>query len=780
MTEQKEHYDEHIARYRALLERYGLTPPELTDSIDKHKIFYLFCRIVYAIEDSLSFLFGNIKLYFSLIASYYQQSDAGAADDLHHSLQSLTDLFIIIGLGIPLVIVQVLGAYFSDSKDLNSNKLKYFFAKILALYLRDILQGIKWAYKSMRSVLNMIFYFMASHKELVIKILFPLSIAIAVLSLLNRIFLRTLRNIRKQKQSSNRKASVEALEEGYVLKFRQEMPTEPKDLAKLKNSLVYIPDNDNCKIFYVNPEGTAKAIELETSQINNITATVQQFQSENIRRRIELAFVNNNDIKKVYFLEKEPSNTEECKKYKDSLIFLTNKDLDKSKKLIKIDSEGNIHRDSKSSEYFVKAIANEISSKNALNLYSYQIDEIVNQINFTPEHELGISLTEWKKNKLGKKPETLDNRLIFFCYLSVILSALIDGSYFYFGVIFMAIFNPAAFIAMIAMAATMMMVCLVGRIYEEYCYQKAFKISQCEIDLNIKKTETNILNREIEKIIQNINEENYEDSEKRLQDLLSEFREAILEYANQQKKLESQIRISGTEAFLKGLRNGLSTQGVISALMFVGVTIMVLTGTTCPPAFIISMMVIGFAVLIRSVYRYMESYYVYKKNDVELPQPKIPKINCENIDTMISSFYTLKETKITIEEQLITKPPNLFEEEYSEVVRLACSAFTKAENNFGQCLLGEPRHGEEWWITLTSLIFSGGMAVIFSIRGIHKMFSTPDENPNVVPNKEIKPSTNYTSKFFNSASKPILRGSPTPSSHKTITANLPPIINLNI
>ncbi len=473
MTEQKEHYDEHIARYRFLLERYGLSPPELTASIEKHKIFYLVCRLIYAIEDSLSFLFGNIKLYFSLIASYYQRSDAGAADDLHASLQSWPDLLIILGLGIPLVIVQVLGAYLSDSPDLNTNNTKYFFAKILAPYLRDVLQGIKWAYKGMRSVLNMVFYFMASHKELVLKILFPLSLAIAGLSLLNRIFLRTLRNFRKKKQSENRKTSLEILEEGYVLKFRQEMPTDDKNLLKLKKSLVYVPDEKKggCVIYYVNATGTSKELEFDTTKKDNIIQKVQQYQSDNIRHRLELEFLKG-DIDKIYFLSKE---LDRYFQYKNSLVFLADDKLDNRRRLIIVDEDGKGTVDPRS-EYFIKSVKQEINNKHALNLYGHQIEELTSFIDSSDE--LGLSFDEWIEIKKKKQIKTLPGWLVFFCYASVILSALIDGSYFYIGVIFMATFNPAAFIAMMAMAAIMITVCLFGRIYEEYCFPKAFASSK--------------------------------------------------------------------------------------------------------------------------------------------------------------------------------------------------------------------------------------------------------------------------------------------------------------
>lgn len=736
MTEQKEHYDPYMARYRALLEKHGLTPPDLSDHIEKHKILYLTCRIIYAIEDTLSFLFGNIKLYFSLVSSYYQHSDVGSADDLHTSLQSIPDLIIILAIGIPVAVIQVLGTYFSDSKDLKTNKVKYFFAKILAPYLRDVLQGIKWAYKGMRTVLNTIFHFMPRHKELVLKILFPLSIAIAVVSLLNRIFLRTLRNFRKLRQSANRKVSLETLEEGHVLKFRDEMPTEAKDLAKLKKSLVYVQGAEDFELIYIDSDANSKPINLTLEKKYEIQQQIQDFQSQNICHRIEQEFIGidnkNRRVNKLYFEERLPQTLDE---HANSLIFLTDKSLENSKRLVYVNSNCGATDDERS-EYFIKAVANEINYKSALILHSHQIEQILKTIDYK-DGELGLSIEEWDARK-EKKKENLPGSLIFFCYASVVLSALIDGSYFYIGVLFIASFNPAVFIAILAMAAVMIMVCLVGRIYEEYCYQKAFNVSQIEIDLNIQKTELNILSQEIEKLLLQDGAKDFA----RLNVLFQRFKQSLIAYDEQQRKLESNIRISASEAFLRGLRNGLSTQGVISALMFVGITIMFLTGTTCPPAFVIVMMSISFLALVRSVYRYMQSYYEYKKKDIPLQKLSVEEIQNVSVSTNdeVANIYQIFiNKKRELDERIISKPPNLYEEENSEVVRLICSGFTKAQKNFGECTLGEPRDGEEWWLTLTSLIFSVSMAGVFGVRGVHKMYSGQDDNANTVENTTVKP-----------------------------------------
>ena len=291
MTDQKEHYDRFLAWQQAFRERLGINRPQLLKKLDDHKNFYLFCRIVYAIEDSLSFLFGNLKLIFSLMHSYKHEKDSGAADDLHAFMVTVDGIIVTAVIGGLLIIIQVAGAILLDSKDLNTNKYKYFFAKILAPYLRDILQGVKWAYKGMRSVLNTIFYFMLSQKGIVLEILFPLSIGIAVLSLLNRVFLRWMRNLRKWMQSNNRKRSIQAYEMGCDLKFRKKMPKDDdtEAWAQLKNSLLYdlSSEGDAKKIYYVDNDCQKQQVNISQATLNKIQDRIKEFQTENVLRRVK-------------------------------------------------------------------------------------------------------------------------------------------------------------------------------------------------------------------------------------------------------------------------------------------------------------------------------------------------------------------------------------------------------------------------------------------------------------------------------------------------------------
>lgn len=598
MLEYSEYYDEHI--YRSIFGE-SQTPPEINENLENNKYFFLVCRLIYAVEDTVSFLFGIIKLYFSLVASYFERSDAEAPDDLHNALQSLPDLLIIISIAIPLTIIQVLGAYFIDSKDLKTNFYKRLFAKIIAPYLRDILQGIKWAYKGMRSMLNMIFYFMPRDQALIIKILLPLSIGIALISLINRIFLRTLRNLRKDKQSTNRKLSIETLEEGYVLKFRQELPKEKKELNKLKKSLIYVENGADLKIYYVNKDSNSTELSIEDEIKQNLKQKIQKFQKENIQNRIKAKL----NPTKLHFFETLP---EDLNNFRNSLIYLANGTL------YKINNDGTTTLDRRS-EYIKKLMKYEIDYKTTLVLYSHQVKELVKEINC--DYELGINYEEWQEAQNKKAAETLRPWLTTVCYGSVILSALIDGTYFYIGTLFLASFNPAGFIAMMVMGITMVMICLIGRIYEEYSYQKSFKISQIEVELSKEKTKANIISQEIEKLLKSV-----ENTDK-IKQLLLDFEKALNNYDAAQKLLKKLHTISALEAFLRGLKNGLSSQGVISALMFTGVVIMSLSGIACPPIFIYVMMSISFLFLIRSVYRYMRSYYAYKETDKDFEE--IPK-----------------------------------------------------------------------------------------------------------------------------------------------------------
>lgn len=822
MTDQKEHYDRFLAWQQAFRERLGINRPQLLQALDESKKFYLFCRIIYAIEDSLSFLFGNLKLVFSLMHSYKHESDSGASDDLHTFMVTPDGIIVTAVIGALLIIVQVAGAILLDSKDLNENKYKYFFAKILAPYLRDVLQGVKWAYKGMRSVLNTIFYFMLAHKGIILKILFPLSIGIAVLSLLNRVFLRWMRNLRKWMQSNNRKRSIQAYEMGCELKFRKKMPKDNDEEAwrKLKNSLLYdlSAKSDKDKIYYVDNYCTKQKIDVSDETLAAIKEKIEVFQTENVLRRVKQDILNdmnrryhNVKYEKFEFIDlggQKPTEIRLVPEYKNTLVYLTDKDRDKTQRLYRVDENGLLISDAYSA-YYSRLIQNEIDDKAALNLLTWQVDELVKLIRdderakasllacqVTADTRLGPTPTElanfvkentpvteeqrtWfgykrevivTESKIAKQPKWL----MYSSYMAVFLCALIDSSYFYIGVLFITMLNPAQFISMLAMAAVMMVVCLVGRLYEEYNYQKVFRISQVEVSLNTQKTvcrklyldykrlnesaEVKKLRQEIKDIEESIGdasssgefkslgvvlegkspEEVISEKQQRIRDILEptleEFRNALKSYDKEQKKLEKTLHMSTSEAFLRGLRNGLSSQGVVSSIMFFGATIMLLAGVPCPPLFLISMMAISFAYMAYAITSFMLCHREYKRNHT-----KLDNHDFDNAEVGTDAdFANLENIKKQLDENVICRPPNDYTEEYEERRRLWLSGFCKAQKNFGEFTLGAPRHGEAWWLTLISVVFSGLMAVVFIFRGDYKMFNSPDENPNIVKNDGLK------------------------------------------
>ena len=821
MTDQKEHTDRFLAWQQAFREKFGINRPQLLQKLDDSKSFYLFCRIIYAIEDSLSFLFGNLKLIFSLMHSYKHESDSGAADDLHTFMVTVDGIIVTAVIGALLIIIQVAGAVLLDSKDLNENKYKYFFAKILAPYLRDVLQGVKWAYKGMRSVLNTIFYFMLAHKGIILKILFPLSIGIAVLSLLNRVFLRWMRNLRKWLQSNNRKRSIQAYEMGCDLKFRKKLPKDGDGEAweKLKNSLLYdlSAEEDAKKLYYVGDDCKRHQISVSDKTLSAIKEKIKEFQTENVLRRVKKEIIDdmnrrfkNQDVRyeKFAFIDLagcDPDGLCLTKEYHNSLVYLTDKEFDgethrerdKHRRLYRVDGRGRLISDYWSA-YYSRLIQNEIDNKAALNLLTSQLDELVALIHLDDQaqrmlEELGVD----KNHRFGPTSEELDafklaNKyakekrrtwfgygqevevdapkiveqpkwLMYFTYMAVFLCALIDSSYFYIGVLFISLLNPAQFISMLAMAAVMMVICLVGRLYEEYNYQKVFTVSQIEVRLNTQKTLCRDLFKQYQKLQEEIKELSEQPSEhdsgedfvsisqlfdseaqiefakkeRLIQDkkvkqaeILEKLKVALQEYDEEQRTLDSTLHMSTTEAFFRGLRNGLSSQGVVSSLMFLGAVIMLLSGVPCPPLFLISMMAISFAYMAYSITTFMLSHREYERNYKKLEPQKFEELTGDND----ADFDKLTEIKTNLDENVICRPPYDDTEEQEELRRLFLSGFCKAQKNFGEFTLGAARDSESWWLTLISLIFSGGMAFVFLFRGEYKMYNSPDENPNIVKN----------------------------------------------
>ncbi|MDF1757361.1 MAG: hypothetical protein P1U74_03600 [Legionellaceae bacterium] len=749
----REHNEEQMYS-EALLERLSIDRPHLVKSLNEHNLFYKYAATVYAIEDAISYSFGNLKLAYSLIASYEHRSDANASKEFHAGELTPVGLGITISTVVLLMLFLGLGTYFADDKDLDENYVKYYIVK-LSPYLRDVLQAIKWAYKGLRSALSVVFYFIGN-PEVMYNILLPISLGLAAVAVMNRIYIRSSRNARKEKQKENRAKCQKLFEKSSSIVFRTAPPKESEYEDLYQSSLIYITKDDGTpnEVHHVvrGDDGTYKLENLDIgNDIIKFDEAIRFFHSENICKSLSFHFIDDKH-KKLYFLSElpitpqhvEPSLAERTFKvdlrYANSLIYLENPAIKSQIGLYEIDEQGFAKLSAKNAN-FQKKLAIERNDRQTLAIKPKQLEALILAANLNSKTNIDLSYEDWSKFKSETEetytPETKD---LISLFAAVILGSLLDGTYFYVGVLFITHLNPTAFITALSFAAVMIVTCLIARIYEEYDYQRTYTITQIEVKLAATQAECRMLGVEIERLIARSNDPELGGDERNqvLQDITKKIqllKEEVKNYDKQQKELEKKVVFSRGSAFLEGLRNGLSSQGIISCLMFLSVTIMLLCGTTCPPVFLITMLAVSLGALIASTTRYIMCYRQYEQRIKPLGNISFAKFDSAQTDT--DKLNALLGVKYSLDEREIEKPPDLYAQKKYEVARVGISGFTKAQKNFTEFSYMNPDHKDSWALMVVSLVFSIGMSVVFTFRGIKKMFSDSDKEDKTPKNKSL-------------------------------------------
>lgn len=738
---------EHIEKpmySEALLERMRLGRPDLVNSLQDPdlKVLYKIASTVYAIEDGASIAFSSLKAAYSLKASFEQRSDDNAQSEWHASELTLDGLVTTIGVSLFLMGFLGLGTYFTDDDDLDKNLFKYYLVK-LSPYIRDVLQAVKWTYKGLRSCLNVIFHFLG-HAEVVLKLLFPLSLAFAALAVLNRIFIRTIRNERKELQKNNRAMSQEIFDKSCGLYFKEKLPDTDK-LSNFNNSFIYIVSDLSSEVYFVT-DNVAHKVDID---INEVDELLQCFQSDNLCKKLSLDFTSQ-EYPNLFFLEEISGNLEE---YKSSLVYLVKSDETNEAGLYEIDAHGKMHLSSKN-QAFCLQLEIERKNKRTLALFPSQIDALLGKIESLQDfHKVNFTHNDWiNYEKSLNSVYELSIRKRALSYMAVALASVLDASYFYIGALFIVALNPSFFIAMLGLSLVLFVCCFAARIYEEYDYQRVYEVTRLEVELAKNQAECRILIRELENKLLDDDRKQY---------LLNLLSKALKEYDSTQRKIEKKVVFSIYSAVLQGLRNGLAVQGVISGLMFLGATIMMLCGVPCPAIFIIAMISASLLCLIFFVARYVHSYLEYRKHVEPLALIEISN----NAETPIPEQITsLVDIKNMLDNRILRKPPNHSTIEYSELVRLGPSGFVKAQKNFYEFTYRFSNKENSLSLFIISMLFSVAMAGIFVIRTVKKMFSDQVDNSVIPENKKLK-ATNKNSFFStsNQAEQPNIVGNVSPS-----------------
>lgn len=159
---------------------------------DNRVIFYL-----YAILDSLSLSYSFIKYLFDVIL------ESNNSYTMHHLMLTPAGIASIVVSSCYLIAYSLFNTYFE------MEKVKSWHKNMADLwpYIRDIIQALKNGYKGMRSVIRILAKFAHDNLESVI---LPLALTLGMVTVLNRLWLRYMRNERKELMKANQ-TFVEAI-----------------------------------------------------------------------------------------------------------------------------------------------------------------------------------------------------------------------------------------------------------------------------------------------------------------------------------------------------------------------------------------------------------------------------------------------------------------------------------------------------------------------------------------------------------------------------------------
>ncbi|MDP3562302.1 MAG: hypothetical protein Q8R83_09025 [Legionellaceae bacterium] len=776
--------DEKTIPHRTLFEQLGVNHPWLAKELKENELLYTYAAVLYAAEDAANLVFSLFSLGFAFNDAFHERNDGGSGNEYHEFESSLEGLIITIVGTVFLVTFSSLGTYFADV-DPNESPFKYYIY-ICWNYLRDTFKPLKWAYKGIRSTLTLILR-LTDNSPLLFHLLFPITISFGILAVIARIWLRSMKTDRKLMMKQNEVLCEEIYAQSNAIIWLPKLPNK-KDALPYVNSFIYVNNDTEKQLYYVykgkskdkdkdknkdkteGEEGEGdNEIQFEPIEVNFdvFTKALQTLQSENLCRQMNLYSLNKDEI--IHFRKELPIATpvnpqQEAvvvestlfvgSDYANSIIYLTDSDLKTTEAFYIVDNNGIAKQDIERGVRFERQLQEDLKKSLNLGITAQQLSRLIPD-NVAKKYTIDHTYEKWTEYKQGiegniqKQLPGLETR----CYIVTTYSAMIDALYFYMGVLFVAMFSPHLFIAMLAMSSLLFTVCMISRIYEEYDFQRKLKITCLNVLIAASDTESRLLDWEFDKLQQNMllqTEEPLDELaaakilERQLLDklaaanILEKLYKQIEIHQDLQNQLEAKTVLSFRMLLIEALKSGLAFQGVISSLMFLIMAIMVLNATPCPPVFVFAFLSVALACFILSFAQYVISYQHYIKTltaERDLREDgnllhatwKTEYAKAFAADDLILQRRILLNAKAAVENHRI-KPIQKFDLlGWWEVWRLFNSGIVKTEKTFGEITLHRSAPDESWIMLVVSLIFAVMMGVMFALRTIQKMFGESEK-----------------------------------------------------
>ncbi len=170
--------------------------PHVVTAKQVNKIIQI--HALFGILDGVSLSNSMIKYFFDILNT---NTDISTADVMHEWMVTPAGMFVVGLESISIVALSLMANVFSEQKSKDDSSFKKFIVSIWP-YCRDAMKSLKNAYKGIRSTL---LAFDSISDQNLSSMILPLGLVLGGISILNRMWLRSMRDERKKMMTSNNK-----------------------------------------------------------------------------------------------------------------------------------------------------------------------------------------------------------------------------------------------------------------------------------------------------------------------------------------------------------------------------------------------------------------------------------------------------------------------------------------------------------------------------------------------------------------------------------------------
>lgn len=491
---------------------------------------------LYGVTDGINLFYSLCNLFFLFRHAYQhvdgflsaQESQYSSAD-FHDAENTTTGFLITCSLAVLLVGYAACGSYFDADDTQNPEYLRQM--AFYYPYIRDALKLEKWWSKGVRNILAIATQYIG-HPDVLTSLFLPLSIGLGALALLNKAWLRWMRDQRKDMMKINNASYEKIIKAREVIHFLDSMPgvkNEPivqdasikgslntssvDSLQQYQNTLLLIgKKGDTRTLYYVNSDAEAIAGNNTPEFEGDLESVITQNLHQRMERYLQVVLLPPESPPNLHFYQKPDDLPPNLSSLKNSFVYFTSAE-DGCCRLVYIDDEGS-KSDSKHVVDFHQKYIELSQDKHVTTPSERQVRDILKKHPLCFNNialSLGCTEDNLKRLKNSITIQDQDTKMVnfFFFEISEVLvarfaagaSGFFDCLYFYFGTLGLSVFVPQLYLGLLMCSIVLSIVCIIARLHEEYDYKRKIDLTKSRVSMELSKSEAILLAENLEKLL---------------------------------------------------------------------------------------------------------------------------------------------------------------------------------------------------------------------------------------------------------------------------------------